>query len=213
MKLDPLQMNYFLGRQIDPTLQRKSMTIIAKGLPAGYGVSSGRVAFTAHVADEMTLKGEVVVYCIESAELTKDDIFAIRNSCVAVVALCGNAHSEVATLCRGLGKPCITDCKQLTFATKDVRILIIIFQVLKCTSVLYLRHLLDITYIPGARGTYARGKVGIGKCEGQNAKRPYYAEVLVRKHLGSRCKSDNCRRRRACYCKRISRRTDGTLRD
>lgn len=120
MKLDPRQMGYFLEQQVDPTVQRKSLNIIAKGFPAGYGVSCGKVAFTSALAVDLAQKGESIVYCIDHSELNKDDIFAIRNSCVAVVALSGNMHSEVATLCRGLGKPCITNCRELSFVTKNV---------------------------------------------------------------------------------------------
>lgn len=116
MKLNARQMNYFLDKQIDPSIDC-SLQTIATGMPGGYGVVTGHIAFSAAMVEEFVQKGAKAVFCI-TGSVSKEELLAIK-SAAAVITISGTMHSDVAVLCRGLGKPCITGVKSLPFISRD----------------------------------------------------------------------------------------------
>jgi len=86
--------------------------MIARGLNAGPGAASGRVAFTAEKAFSMASEGrgrqrEPVI--LVRAETSPEDIKGMEAS-VGILTARGGMTSHAAVVARGMGKPCIVGC-------------------------------------------------------------------------------------------------------
>ncbi len=82
----------------------KSATIIARGLPAGPGAATGRIAFTAATAESETRKGNKVVLC--RTETSPDDLKGMLHS-QGILTSRGGVSSHAALVARQLGKVCV----------------------------------------------------------------------------------------------------------
>jgi pyruvate, orthophosphate dikinase len=58
LRIDAERMTHFLHPTIDPRTER---TILAKGLPASPGATTGEVVFTPEEAEELAKKGKAVI--------------------------------------------------------------------------------------------------------------------------------------------------------
>ncbi len=81
--------------------------LLAKGLPAGPGHASGRLALTPDKAVEMQRRGERAV--LVRRETSPDDIHGM-NAAVAFLTAKGGMTSHAAVVARQLGKVCIVGC-------------------------------------------------------------------------------------------------------
>lgn len=82
-------------------------TPIAKGLPAGPGAGTGKLAFTAEEAELRHQNGEKVI--LVRAETSPEDLIGMVAS-EAILTMRGGMTSHAAVVARGMGKCCVTGC-------------------------------------------------------------------------------------------------------
>ena len=80
---------------------------IAKGLPAGPGAGTGKLAFTAEEAEARHNAGERVV--LVRAETSPEDLIGMV-AAEAILTMRGGMTSHAAVVARGMGKCCVTGC-------------------------------------------------------------------------------------------------------
>ncbi len=80
---------------------------IAKGLAAGPGAGTGKLAFTAEEAQERHEKGEKVI--LVRAETSPEDIVGMV-AAEAILTMRGGMTSHAAVVARGMGKCCVCGC-------------------------------------------------------------------------------------------------------
>ncbi len=83
------------------------LTPIAKGLAAGPGAGTGKLAFTAEEAEQRHKNGEKVV--LVRAETSPEDIVGMVAS-EAILTMRGGMTSHAAVVARGMGKCCVCGC-------------------------------------------------------------------------------------------------------
>jgi len=82
----------------------KAATQIGRGLPAGPGAATGRIALTAEVAEKETKRGNRVVLCRN--ETSPDDLKGMLHS-QGILTARGGVSSHAALVARQLGKVCV----------------------------------------------------------------------------------------------------------
>jgi pyruvate,orthophosphate dikinase len=86
--------------------------LLGKGLPAGPGAASGRIAFTAERAVEMAKSGPVVLV----REETSPEDIAGMHAAVGILTTRGGMSSHAAVVARGMGKTCVVGAGEITVA-------------------------------------------------------------------------------------------------
>ncbi len=102
----PEQLNQLLAPVFDPEEKRVAVAgdrLLAKGLAAGPGAASGRIALSADRAAEMAESGPVLLV---RDETSPEDIVGMHAS-AGILTSRGGMTSHAAVVARGLGKPCI----------------------------------------------------------------------------------------------------------
>lgn len=84
--------------------------MLAKGLNAGPGAASGKIAFTAKRAVEMAEKKEDVI--LVRVETSPEDVAGMY-SARGILTGRGGMTSHAAVVARGIGKPCVVGCGTL----------------------------------------------------------------------------------------------------
>ena len=107
-RVTPEQVEMLLHRQVDPTAENE---VLAKGLPASPGAGVGVVCFDADDAVEMAKGGQKVI--LARPETCPDDIHGLF-AAEAIVTSRGGMTSHAAVVARGLGKPCVSGCEEIT---------------------------------------------------------------------------------------------------
>ncbi|MFQ6115249.1 MAG: pyruvate, phosphate dikinase, partial [bacterium] len=110
MRVKPSQLDELLHPMVDPKLE-KEIQPIAKGLPAGPGGATGKIVFTADLAEELGKKEEKVVLVRE--ETSPEDVHGMKPA-QAILTSKGGMTSHAALVARGWGKCCIVGCGDLT---------------------------------------------------------------------------------------------------
>ena len=82
----------------------KSASLIGRGLPAGPGAATGRIAFTAAAAELEIRRGNKVVLC--RTETSPDDLKGMLHS-QGILTSRGGVSSHAALVARQLGKVCV----------------------------------------------------------------------------------------------------------
>ena len=82
----------------------KAATVIGQGLPAGPGAATGRIAFTAAVAERGARNGHRMVLC--RTETSPDDLKGMLHS-QGILTSRGGVSSHAALVARQLGKVCV----------------------------------------------------------------------------------------------------------
>ncbi|MBW8873653.1 MAG: pyruvate, phosphate dikinase [Acidobacteria bacterium] len=111
-RVQPAQLAQMLAPEFDAEQKKKAIAagnLLAKGLPAGPGAASGRIALTAERAAEMAASGPVLLV---RAETSPEDIVGMHAS-VGILTSRGGMTSHAAVVARGLGKPCIVGAGDL----------------------------------------------------------------------------------------------------
>ncbi|MDD6302897.1 MAG: pyruvate, phosphate dikinase [Bacillales bacterium] len=101
VSFDKLLLPNFVKKDLD------KCTPIAKGLPAGPGAGTGKLAFTAEEAEARHANGEKVV--LVRAETSPEDLIGMVAS-EAILTMRGGMTSHAAVVARGMGKCCVTGC-------------------------------------------------------------------------------------------------------
>ena len=109
----PEQLNQLLAPVFDPEEKQQAVDggrFLAKGLAAGPGAASGRIALTADRAAEMAESGAVLLV---RDETSPEDIVGMHAS-AGILTSRGGMTSHAAVVARGLGKPCIVGAGALS---------------------------------------------------------------------------------------------------
>jgi pyruvate,orthophosphate dikinase len=113
MQVDPLKLEYYLRDHLEPEDMkefRDHIVIVRGDVVARSGCVSGQVCF----GSEELLRLEPNTMILVKDDCTLADADAIKAS-VGVITVDGDISSDTATLCRGLGKPCLVHATPLTF--------------------------------------------------------------------------------------------------
>jgi len=106
-RIDPGQLDQLLHPMIDPTAQ---LDVAATGLNASPGAASGGIVFDADTAVEKAKNGPVVLVRWET---TPDDIHGMI-AAEGILTVHGGMTSHAAVVARGMGKPCVAGCGELS---------------------------------------------------------------------------------------------------
>ncbi len=118
MRIDPDQLNQLLRPIFDPKEKDnavKAGRLLTKGLNAGPGAASGKVAFSAQEAEEMAAKGEKVI--LVRIETSPEDIKGM-NAAEGILTARGGMTSHAALVARQMGKVCVAGCGNLNIDYK-----------------------------------------------------------------------------------------------
>jgi len=113
MRIEPEQLNHLLRPVFDIDEKEKALKedrLLAKGLPAGPGAATGRVAFTAEDAERMAKSGDSVI--LVRTETSPEDIKGMRTASGILTAR-GGMTSHAALVARQMGKVCVVGCSAL----------------------------------------------------------------------------------------------------
>jgi pyruvate,orthophosphate dikinase len=102
-----------LHPRIDP---EANLEVIARGLPASPGAAVGKVIFTAEAAEEMAEKGEKTI--LIRTETSPEDIGGMA-AAQGVLTVRGGMTSHAAVVGRGMGKPCVVGCGDISIDIKN----------------------------------------------------------------------------------------------
>ena len=118
VRIDPDQLDQLLHPMIDPDAR---VEVAARGLNASPGAASGAIVLDADTAEERGKAGENVI--LVRWETTPDDIHGLIHA-RGVLTAHGGMTSHAAVVARGMGKPCIAGCEDMSIdlAAGTVRI-------------------------------------------------------------------------------------------
>ena len=109
LMIDPKQLDALLHPQFNAK-DLKAAKVIANGLPASPGAASGKIAFTAEKAKEMSQQKQKVV--LVRLETSPEDIEGMAVS-QGVLTARGGMTSHAAVVARGMGTACVAGCGAL----------------------------------------------------------------------------------------------------
>ena len=117
-RIDPAQLDQLLHPMIDPDAR---VEVAARGLNASPGAASGAIVLDADTAEVRGREGEDVI--LVRWETTPDDIHGLIHA-AGVLTAHGGMTSHAAVVARGMGKPCVAGCEDLSIdvAAGTVRI-------------------------------------------------------------------------------------------
>jgi pyruvate,orthophosphate dikinase len=110
LRVEPEQLEQLLRPIFDETEKKKAIKgggLLAKGLNAGPGAASGKIAFSARRAVEMHEEKEAVV--LVRIETSPEDIKGM-NASVGILTARGGMTSHAALVARQMGKVCVAGC-------------------------------------------------------------------------------------------------------
>jgi len=108
LRVDPQQLDQLLHPVLDPAA-KKTLTLLAKGLPASPGAAVGRVVFT---ADEAVLQATKQPVILVRAETVPDDIHGMEVA-KGILTSRGGMTSHAAVVARGMGIPCVAGAGEI----------------------------------------------------------------------------------------------------
>jgi pyruvate,orthophosphate dikinase len=113
IRIEPNQLNQLLRPIFDQNEKNKVISegkLLAKGLNAGPGAASGKVALSAQDAEEMAAKGDPVI--LVRIETSPEDIKGMDAS-EGILTARGGMTSHAALVARQMGKVCVAGCGSL----------------------------------------------------------------------------------------------------
>jgi len=109
LRVEPQQLDQLLHPVLDPA-SKKSLALLAIGLPASPGAAVGTIVFTANEAVEASKKAPVILV---RKETVPDDIHGMEVA-KGILTSRGGMTSHAAVVCRGMGTPCVAGAEALT---------------------------------------------------------------------------------------------------
>jgi pyruvate, orthophosphate dikinase len=106
-RIDPEQLDQLLHPMLDPDADYE---IAARGLNASPGAASGKIVLDADTAAE---RGATEPVVLVRWETTPDDIHGLI-AAQGVLTAHGGMTSHAAVVARGMGKPCVAGCEELS---------------------------------------------------------------------------------------------------
>lgn len=119
LRIEPNQLNQLLRPIFDLDEKKKVIDagrLMAKGLNAGPGAASGRVALSAQDAEIMAQNGDPVI--LVRIETSPEDIKGM-NASEGILTARGGMTSHAALVARQMGKVCVAGCGTLKINYKD----------------------------------------------------------------------------------------------
>jgi pyruvate,orthophosphate dikinase len=113
-RVEPEQLGQLLAPGFDADEKRRAIAagrLLGRGLPAGPGAASGRIALDAERAAVMATSGPVLLV---REETSPEDIVGMHAS-RGILTARGGMTSHAAVVARGLGKPCVVGAEALHF--------------------------------------------------------------------------------------------------
>ena len=111
LRVDPEQLNQLLHPDFDKK-KLKVAKVITKGLPASPGAATGKLVFTAEMAQELSKQGEKELI-LARLETSPEDIEGMV-VCNGILTVRGGMTSHAAVVARGMGTCCVAGCGELT---------------------------------------------------------------------------------------------------
>ena len=108
LRVEPLQLDQLLHPTLDP---KGKLPVLAKGLPASPGAAVGAAVFDAHTAIQMAEDGTQVI--LIRAETSPEDVGGMA-AAQGILTARGGYTSHAAVVGRGMGKPCVVGCTEIT---------------------------------------------------------------------------------------------------
>jgi pyruvate, orthophosphate dikinase len=118
-RIEPNQLNQLLRPIFDLNEKNKAISagrLLAKGLNAGPGAASGKIALSAQDAEEMAAKGDPVI--LVRIETSPEDIKGM-NASEGILTARGGMTSHAALVARQMGKVCVAGCGTLKINYKE----------------------------------------------------------------------------------------------
>ncbi|MCC7176447.1 MAG: pyruvate, phosphate dikinase [Bryobacterales bacterium] len=108
LRVEPTQLDQLLHPVLEPA-SRKSLKLLATGLPASPGAAVGKIVFTADHAVEAAKTAPVILV---RKETVPDDIHGMEVS-KGILTARGGMTSHAAVVARGMGTPCVAGAESL----------------------------------------------------------------------------------------------------
>jgi pyruvate,orthophosphate dikinase len=109
LRVDPQQLDQLLHPVLDPA-SKKTLTLLAKGLPASPGAAVGTIVFT---ADDAVEKAKTAPVVLVRKETVPDDIHGMEVA-KGILTSRGGMTSHAAVVCRGMGTPCVAGAESIS---------------------------------------------------------------------------------------------------
>ena len=164
-----------LHPRIDPKI---TLQVIAKGLPASPGAAVGKVVFTAEDAEMMAEKGEKTI--LVRTETSPEDIGGMA-AAQGVLTVRGGMTSHAAVVGRGMGKPCVVGCGEISIDIKS--------SFFTVNGIIINEH--DFITIDGSAGSVIIGKVDLIDAEINEDLKKILSWADEIRTLGVRTNADN----------------------
>jgi len=110
MRVEPDQINQLLHPVFDAD-ELKKATPVTKGLPASPGAATGQIVFSADDAAAFAADGKKVILVRE--ETSPEDLAGMV-AAEGILTARGGMTSHAAVVARGMGKCCVSGCKEIT---------------------------------------------------------------------------------------------------
>ena len=164
-----------LHPRIDP---KATLEVIAKGLPASPGAAVGKVVFTAEAAEPMAEIGEKTI--LVRTETSPEDIGGMA-AAQGVLTVRGGMTSHAAVVGRGMGKPCVVGCGEISIDIKSSLFMVNGYTIKE--------H--DYITIDGSSGSVIIGKIELIDAEINNDLKKLLIWADEIRTLGVRTNADN----------------------
>ncbi|MGN7381059.1 phosphoenolpyruvate-protein phosphotransferase [Chlamydia abortus] len=115
LRIDETHLNQLLHRSFDSSAE---LDVIATGLPASPGAACGQVVFDPDTAEQWKKEGKSVI--LVRTETTPEDIHGVI-AAEGVLTSRGGMTSHAAVVARGMGKPCVCGCEELSVEDRAFR--------------------------------------------------------------------------------------------
>src|SRR3954466_10230453 len=114
-RIDPAQLDQLLHPMLDPGADYE---VAAKGLNASPGAASGKIVLDADTAAQ---RGETEPVILVGWETSPDDIHGMI-AAQGILTAHGGMTSHAAVVARGMGKPCVAGCEDLSIDAENHRV-------------------------------------------------------------------------------------------
>ncbi|TMM02378.1 MAG: pyruvate, phosphate dikinase, partial [Actinobacteria bacterium] len=114
-RIDPAQLDQLLHPMLDPNADYE---VAAEGLNASPGAASGKIVLDADTAAQ---RGETEPVILVGWETSPDDIHGMI-AAQGILTAHGGMTSHAAVVARGMGKPCVAGCEELTIDAENRRV-------------------------------------------------------------------------------------------
>ncbi len=107
LRIDPNSLDTLLHPTLD---EKKSINVIANGLPASPGAASGKVVFTSEEAERLTAMMQDTI--LVRVETSPEDIQGMH-AAKGILTARGGMTSHAAVVARGMGRPCVSGSSEI----------------------------------------------------------------------------------------------------